>query len=111
MEGPIMTVPQPPLGPFARMFLHSRRCKNCRVAFWAGLALVFSTRALVHNVQRHKIRAPFYLLISRFASKRRAIAERAIGRVPYEDLTLEQQAMVHERLQKLRAQGDQPRLH
>lgn len=118
-------VPVPPLGVRVRMFLHSRRCEECRIQFWAATAVEFSDKALTESLKgfdtrRVSMRARIYLQIAKFATRRRLQAQRAAGQIAYEDMTPEQQAHARAEIDGMMEQarkavmeqiGQGPRMH
>lgn len=116
-----------PFGTKVKMFLHSRRCERCRVAFWAALAMEYSTKAITSSMRPYPEKGPdafklgrpnplsrLYMIAAVYASKRRAIAQRAIGMVPFEDMNDEQRRAAIAEIQAFqqKRQGIQPpRLH
>lgn len=95
MEGPVIIPVAPPVPLMAkvRFYLHARKCEECRVRFWAGMAVEYSTKAIL-AMQANDLKPTLYargcLLIANFASRRRTQYMRALGLVPFEDLTDEQ---------------------
>lgn len=122
MESPVtIQVPRMPLTAVVRLFIHSRRCEECNVRFWAFVAMAQSGLSMIHAVRGQRARAWVRLQVAKFATRRRILAMREIGIKPFEDMSAEEKRAAIAEMQGAGIEvpdnilkavvGERPRLH